>query len=154
MRGIATNGARGNATRGIGNRLFVGILVAALAACGDGAGQDFLTPIGGNGGGTDTTAPTVVSTNPANGATSVPRDAAVSVTFSENLDSASVTNTAFSFNNGVTGTIVVNGAVATLTPTPGLPASTTVTGTLSTGIKDRAGNALAAPVTFQFTTAP
>jgi hypothetical protein len=131
------------------------VLVAALAACGDGTGQDFLTPIGGGGGtGTDTTAPTVVSTNPANGATSVPRDAAMTVTFSENLDSASVTNTAFSFDNGVTGTIVVNGAVATLTPTPGLPASTTVKGTLSTGIKDRAGNALAAPVTFQFTTAP
>jgi len=154
MRRTGTNGARGNATRGIGNRIVVGVLVVALAACGDGAGQDFLTPIGGGGGGTDTTAPTVVSTNSANGATSVPRDAAMTVTFSENLDSASVTNAAFSFNNGVTGTIVVNGAVATLTPTPGLPASTTVTGTLSTAIRDRAGNALAAPVTFAFTTAP
>ena len=65
-----------------------------------------------------------------------------------------MTNAAFSFNNGVTGTIVVSGAVATLTPTPSLPASTTITGTLSTAIKDRAGNPLAAPVTFQFTTAP
>jgi len=154
MRGSRTNGARGNATRGIGNRMLVGLLVAALAACGDGNGQDFLTPIGGNGGGTDTTAPTVVGTSPANGATSVPRTAAIAVTFSENLDSASVTNAAFSLDNGVTGTIVVNGAVATLTPAPGLPASTTVTGTLSTAIKDRAGNPLAAPVTFQFTTAP
>jgi Bacterial Ig-like domain len=154
MRGTGTNGARGNATRGIGNRMLVGLLVVALAACGEGSGQDFLTPIGGDGGGTDTTSPTVVSTSPANGATSVPRNAAVSVTFSENLDSASVTNAAFSFDNGVTGTIVVNGAVATLTPLPTLPASTTVTGTLSTAIKDRAGNPLAAPVTFQFTTAP
>ena len=154
MRGMGTNCARGNATRGIGNRMVVGLLVAALAACGDGAGQDFLTPIGGGGGGTDTTAPTIVSTSPANGATSVPRTATLSVTFSENLDSASVTNAAFSFDNGVTGTIVVNGAVATLTPSPVLPASTTVTGTLSTAIKDRAGNPLAAPVAFQFTTAP
>jgi hypothetical protein len=154
MRGMETNGARGNATRGIGNRMLVGLLVAALAACGTGSGEDFLTPIGGGGGGTDTTAPTVVSTSPANGATSVPRNAPVSVTFSENLDSASVTNSAFSFDNGVTGPIVVSGAVATLTPSPTLPASTTVTGTLSTAIKDRAGNPLAAPVTFQFTTAP
>lgn len=154
MRGTGTYGARGNATRGIGNRMLVGLLVAALAACGEGSGQDFLTPIGGDGGGTDTTAPTVVSTSPANGATSVPRTAAISVTFSENLDSASVTNAAFSFNNGVTGTIVVSGAIATLTPSPSLPASTTVTGTLSTAIKDRAGNPLAAPVTFQFSTAP
>ena len=154
MRGTGMNGARGNATRGIGNRMIVGLLVVALAACGDGSGQDFLSPVGGGGGGTDTTAPTVVSTSPANGATSVPRTAPISVTFSENLDSATVTNAAFSFNNGVTGTIVVSGAVATLTPTPSLPASTTVTGTLSTAIKDRAGNPLAAPVTFQFTTAP
>ncbi|HET9002836.1 MAG TPA: Ig-like domain-containing protein [Gemmatimonadaceae bacterium] len=154
MRGTGTNGARGNATRGIGNRMFVGLLVVALAACGDGSGQDFLSPVGGGGGGTDTTAPTVVSTSPANGATSVPRTAPISVTFSENLDSATVTNAAFSFNNGVTGTIVVSGAVATLTPTPSLPASTTITGTLSTAIKDRAGNPLAAAVTFQFTTAP
>ena len=155
MRGTATNGARGHATRGIGNRMFVGLLVVALAACGEGAGQDFLTPIGGDGGGTtDTTAPTVVATNPASGATGVPRTAAISVTFSENVDSASVTNAAFSFDNGVTGSIVVNGAIATLTPSPALPASTTVTGTLSTAIKDRSGNPLAAPVTFQFTTAP
>ena len=154
MRGNGTNGARGHATRGIGNRLLVGLLVAALAACGDGSGQDFLTPIGGNGGGSDTTAPTVVGTSPANGATDVPRTTAISVTFSENVDSASVTNSAFSFDNGVTGTIVVNGAVATLTPAPGLPASTIVTGTLSTAIKDRAGNSLAGPVTFQFRTAP
>lgn len=154
MRGTGTNGGRGNATRGIGNRIFVGLLAVALAACGDGSGQDFLTPVGGGGGGTDITPPTVVSTSPASGATSVPRTAPISVTFSENLDSATVTNAAFSFNNGVTGTIVVSGAVATLTPTPSLPASTTITGTLSTAIKDRAGNPLAAPVTFQFTTAP
>jgi hypothetical protein len=48
----------------------------------------------------------------------------------------------------------VNGAVVTMTPTPGLPAGTTVHGTFSTAIRDRAGNALASPATFQFTTAP
>ena len=154
MRGTEPKGARGNATRGIGNRVLVGLLVAALAACGTGSGEDFLTPIGGGTGGTDTTAPTVVSTNPANGSTGVPRGSSISVTFSENVDSASVTNSALSFDNGVTGTIVVSGAVATLTPSPTLPASTTVTGTVSTAVKDRAGNPLASPVTFQFTTAP
>jgi hypothetical protein len=129
--------------------------VAAFTACGTTSGDGFLTPIGSGGGSNgDTVAPTVVSTNPANGASSVPRNATISVTFSENLDSASVTNTAFSLDNGVTGTIVVNGAIATLTPSPGLPASSVVTGTLSTAIKDRAGNSLAAPVVFQFVTAP
>ena len=129
--------------------------VAAFTACGTTSGDGFLTPIGSGGGSNgDTVAPTVVSTNPANGASSVPRNATISVTFSENLDSASVTNAAFSLDNGVTGTIVVNGAIATLTPSPGLPASSVVTGTLSTAIKDRAGNSLAAPVVFQFVTAP
>ena len=155
MHGTAMNGARHIAGRTVGSWMRLGVLVAALAACGDGSGQDFLTPLNGGGGTSgDTTRPTVVSTNPADGSTSVPRTATISVTFSENVDSASVTNSAFSFDNGVTGTIVVSGAVATLTPTPALPALTTIHGALSTAIKDRAGNPLAAPVTFQFTTAP
>jgi hypothetical protein len=147
---------RSTAARGrIANIAVLIATFAAITACGTTSGEDFLTPIGGGGGSNgDTVAPTVVSTNPANGASSVPRNASISVTFSENIDSASVTNTAFSLDNGVTGTIVVNGAVATLTPSPGLPASSVVTGTLSTAIKDRAGNPLAAPVTFQFVTAP
>lgn len=158
MRDVRMNRMRTSAVAMIGERVRVAALVAAIfgvAACGSGTGQDFLSPVNGGGGtSNDHTPPTVVATNPANGATGVPTNATVSVTFSENIDSASVTNTAFTLDNGVTGTIVVNGAVATLTPTPGLPASTTVHGTLSTAIKDRAGNPLASPVTFQFTTAP
>ena len=129
--------------------------VVLAVACGDGSGSTFLTPIGGGpGSGSDQTPPTLVTTNPVNLSTGVPTSATISATFSEPLDSASVTNAAFSFDNGVTGRIVVNGTTATLTPTPGLPAGTTIRGTLSTAIKDRAGNSLAAPVTFQFTTAP
>ena len=94
----------------------VGMVVLALAACGSGTGQDFLTPLNGTGGTSgDTVRPTVVSTNPANLSTGVPTNATVSVTFSENIDSTSVTNAAFVIDNGVTGRIVVNGAVATLT---------------------------------------
>ena len=153
MRGIGMNDIHGLG-RVVATRMLIGVLAAALAACGAGAGQDFLTPIGGGGGGTDTIAPTVVTTSPANGATSVPRTSPISITFSEDLDSASVTNAAFTLDNGVTGTIVVNGPVVTLTPLPALPALTTITGTVSTAIRDRAGNALAAPLSFQFTTAP
>lgn len=133
----------------------VAALVVTLAACGDGGSSDFLTPIGGGpGSASDFTPPTLVTTNPANLATGVPTNATISATFSEPLDSASVTNTSFSLDNGVTGTIVVNGATVTLTPSPGLPAGRTLRGTFSTAIRDRAGNALAAPVSFQFTTAP
>ncbi len=136
-----------------GKKMVAAFFAATLVAC-SGSGDSFLSRVTGTGAGTDIIAPTLVSTNPANLATSVPRTATISVTFSEPLDSASVTNTAFTLDNGVTGTIVVNGATATLTPSPLLPASTTIRATLSTAIRDRAGNPLAAPVTFQFTTAP
>lgn len=145
--------ASGAGRRAIGKRVLIGIVVVALVACGDGGGSSFLTPIGG-GSSTDRTPPTLVSTNPANLSTGVPTTSTISATFSENLDSASVTNAAFSFDNGVTGTIVVSGATVTLTPSPGLPPSTTIHGTLSTAIRDRAGNPLAAAAIFQFTTAP
>ncbi len=155
MNGTGRKPASCAGRRAVGKRMLIGIVVVALVACGEGAGSSFLTPIGGGGGSsTDKTPPTLVSTNPANLSTGVPTASTISATFSENLDSTSVTNAAFSFDNGVTGTIVVSGATVTLTPSPGLPPSTTIHGTVSTAIRDRAGNPLAAAATFQFTTAP
>lgn len=154
MKGISMKRAGHAGRRGVGI-VIVGAMVAIAVACGEGSGSSFLTPVGGTGGsGTDNTAPTLVSTNPGNLTSGVPTNATITATFSELLDSSSVTNAAFSFDNGVTGTILVNGAVVTLTPSPGLPRNTTVHGTLSTAIRDRAGNSLAGPVTFQFTTVP
>ena len=154
MKGMAMNTA--NAARRVAASAVTGAVFAfTVLACSTGSANDFLTPVGGSGGsGTDKTPPTLVSTNPANLATGVPTNATISATFSELLDSASVTNAAFSFDNGVTGTILVNGATVTLTPSPGLPAGTTIHGTFSTAIRDRAGNGLASPATIQFTTSP
>ena len=155
MNGTRTKIAPGTTRRAIERKVLAGIIVVALAACGEGTGSNFLTPLrGGGGSGSDTTPPTVVSTNPINFATGVPTNATISATFSELLDSASVTNAAFSFDNGVTGSIVVNGATVTLTPSLGLPPSTTIHGTFSPAIRDRAGNSLAAAATLQFTTSP
>lgn len=125
----------------------------ALAACGT-DNDDFLLVGGTNGGTGDTTPPTVVSTTPTTGSTNVPTNAAVSVTFSENVDSASVTNAAFTLSGGATGTIVVSGATATLTPTSPMAANSVITATVSSAVRDRAGNPLAAPVSWSFTTAP
>lgn len=125
----------------------------ALAACGT-DNDDFLLVGGTNGGSGDTTPPTVVSTTPTTGSTNVPTNAAVSVTFSENVDSASVTNAAFTLSGGATGTIVVSGATATLTPTSPMAANSVITATVSSAVRDRAGNPLAAPVSWSFTTAP
>jgi hypothetical protein len=124
-------------------------LVIAAAACG-GSGESFLTVINGVTG-ADTVRPFVLSVNPANGATDVPTNAVVTITFSELVDSATVTNTAFTLIPGITGTIVVNGAVATLTPTPALPLNTQIVGSVI-GVKDRRGNAMAAAYAFTFRT--
>jgi hypothetical protein len=109
----------------------------------------------------DTTPPTVTSTTPAGNATGVATTATVNATFSEALDPTTVTATTFKLANGataVTATVAYNGSTntATLTPSAALAASTTYTATLtggSSGIKDVAGNALAANFTWSFTTA-
>jgi hypothetical protein len=128
--------------------VMLGLCMAAGAACGN--GDSFLTPLGG-GTGTDLTPPTVATVVPQSGAANVPTNATITVTFSENVDSATVTNTAFALTPGITGTISVSGAVAIFTPSPGLPPSTIVNGTIN-NVKDRAGNTMAGPFNFFFTT--
>ena len=137
-----------------GRALILGSMVVLAAACGGGGGDDFITPCcGGGGNGSDVTPPTVAAVSPASGTTNVPTNAVITVTFSENVDSASVSNTAFSLTPGVTGTIAVSGATAVFTPAPSLPPTTVVSGTIS-NVKDRSGNVMAAPFSFNFTTSP
>jgi hypothetical protein len=111
----------------------------------------------------DTTAPTILSTSPANNATNVVVTAPVTVTFSEAMDSTTIitpaTNIKLNVTTGgavVAGTVTYNAAthVATFTPTSPLTANTNYTATVTTGVKDVAGNPLALNATFTFTTAP
>ena len=111
----------------------------------------------------DTTPPTVTTSSPANGTTGVAVGASVSATFSEAVDPASLTSSTFELrgpaNVSVTGSVSYNASTrtATLTPNSPLLASTTYTATLRGGtidprVKDLAGNALAANVSWIFTT--
>ena len=106
----------------------------------------------------DTTPPTVSTTNPTSGATNVSTSSALTVTFSEPIDPATVTAATVtlkdSANNPVTGNITTNGATVTFAVPPGTPlnSGTTYTTTLTTGVKDLAGNALAIPFVWSFTT--
>ena len=110
---------------------------------------------------TDTTAPTVTDTSPAANATSVPLTANVTGTFSEAVDAATVTSSTFVLQAGSTAvpatvTYDATAKTATLDPSADLAAGTTYAATLtggSAGVKDVAGNALAADVTWTFTTA-
>ena len=116
-----------------------------------------------SGGGTpppgDTTAPTVTAVTPAENATGVAANTAVTATFSEAV--TGVSGTTFTLTTGgtaVPATVTYNAAstTATLTPSAALAASTTYTATVkggATGVKDTAGNALAADKTWTFTTA-
>ncbi|WP_324672205.1 N,N-dimethylformamidase beta subunit family domain-containing protein [Hymenobacter sp. GOD-10R] len=115
------------------------------------------------GGGADTTPPTVVSTSPIANAGNVSITPAVTVTFNEALDPATVnTNTLGLFGPGnapVSASVSYNASsrTATLSPTGNLAYSTAYTvrvkgGTTDPRIKDAAGNALAADYTWSFTT--
>ena len=103
----------------------------------------------------DTTAPTVISTNPASAATSVALNQKIAATFSKVMDAATITATTFTVKQGTTavaGTVSYAGTIATFTPTANLTASTVYTATITTGAKDLAGNALASSFGWNFTT--
>jgi hypothetical protein len=117
--------------------------LATVAACKGSSGEQSAP--------SDTTPPSVVAMTPASGATNVDRGANVVVTFSEEVDAATVTPATFSVS-GAAGSTTVSGAIATWSPSAPLAAQSSYTVTISTGVKDKSGNALAAPYTWAFTT--
>jgi uncharacterized protein (TIGR03437 family) len=103
----------------------------------------------------DLTPPTVISTVPANGALAVPVNNTLSATFSKPLNPLTVNAATFLLKQGATvvaGTIAYAGVTATFTPTAALASSLPFTATITTGVQDLAGNALAAPFVLTFTT--
>jgi len=104
----------------------------------------------------DTTAPTVTSVDPTDGATGVAVNTNVVVTFSEPVDSATVDSTTFTVSNGgaVAGIITVagDGLSATFDPDADLANSTTYTVDVTNGVTDTSGNALDPPFSSSFTT--
>ena len=110
----------------------------------------------------DFTAPTVLSTSPANNATSINVNTVITAEVSEVLDAASVTNTSVLLQNGaitVPATLGYTPGSTTITLTPASPLAekTLYTVTLKGGagadrILDVAGNALASDYVWSFTT--
>ena len=94
----------------------------------------------------DTTAPTISSVSPSNGATSISVSSDITITFSEAMDSSTIntTNITVSDSNGnfVSGVVSYNNNVATFNPSGDLSYSKYYTISVFTGVKDSAGNAL------------
>jgi hypothetical protein len=104
---------------------------------------------------TNVTAPTVSSTNPANASTGAVLNQKITATFSEVVNSSTVTATTFTVKQGTTavaGTVTYAGTSAIFAPTASLTASTVYTATVTTGVADLAGNALASNYVWTFTT--
>lgn len=104
----------------------------------------------------DTQAPEVSSVIPASNATLIPVSGKPVVTFTEPVDASTVTTSSFILKQGTTvvaGNVATSGATATFTPSASLNANTLYTVTLTTTIKDLAGNQMNSNYTWSFTTA-
>jgi len=133
------------------------LLSALVAGCGD-ADKN---PGAGNPG-DPLTLPTVNSVTPPNGPTPVcPGTAVITATFSKAMNPATINSPATTFtltSNGasVSGQVsyVVATQIAKFIPSAPLTASTTYNATITTGAKDKFGNALATNFMWTFTTSP
>jgi len=104
--------------------------------------------------------PTVISTVPANLASGVPVDQALTATFSEAMDPTTINSASFLLQvtggasvNGVI-TYAANGSVATFVPNRRLLYSTNYTATITTGAFDLDDSQRVTAHTWTFTTAP
>ena len=103
----------------------------------------------------DTAPPTVTSRDPAVDASNVPLGQVVRATFSETLNCATVNASSFLLDGptgGIAAAVACSTDTAQLTPNASLQPTTTYTATLTTGIQDSAGNALAFNNVWSFTT--
>ncbi|KAF0220763.1 MAG: hypothetical protein FD174_1087 [Geobacteraceae bacterium] len=104
----------------------------------------------------DTVNPVITAINPADKATRIGVTSPVSITFSEAMDSTTLTNGAFTLDNGATGTVTYDPATGTaaFAAVPALNYTTTYTATITIGAKDLAGNAIGNAFTWSFSTDP
>lgn len=117
------------------------LLVSFLISCNKNDGT------GGN--------PTVISVEPLNNVTGVPRNAEISFIFSEAMDSSTLNSSTFYVKHGVTnvsGTITYSGNIAKFIPSVPLTSLTTYTATITTGARNQAGKGLANNSVWTFTT--
>ena len=111
----------------------------------------------------DLTPPTVTTVFPADLATGVCPKAVVSATFSESMDPSTITTSTFTLQPSgpplgslINGSVTYDAAtkIASFAPSSSLVDTTTYTATMTTGVKDVAGNMLASNKVWTFTAGP
>ncbi|WP_020675014.1 Ig-like domain-containing protein [Geopsychrobacter electrodiphilus] len=129
---------------------FLWLLVLLLGTTLGGCGSDSPSP--------DLTPPTLAQnqpSNPADGATNVPLNTVITLSFNETIDSASVTAGTFTLSsNGtnVPGAVSVSGPTVTFQSVADLGPDTTYVVTLAPGVTDMAGNAMTTGYSWNFMT--
>lgn len=101
------------------------------------------------------TPPTVSSSNISNQQTGVPLNKDIAVTFSQPMDQSTITTSTFVVMKGsivIPGTVSYSGTTATFNPSVVLDANSTYTATVTTGVKNASGIALASNIVWSFTT--
>jgi hypothetical protein len=133
-----------DAPAGTGNLLYTGISSSQTLTMG--MTYDISIQMTAN---TGTVTPTVSSVSPAPGATGVTPSGIITIIFSKTMDPSSINSSTIT---GVTAPIInTSGSTVTISPTPWY-SNTTYTITITTGVKDILGNAMASPYTWSFTT--
>ena len=103
----------------------------------------------------DGVCPVVVSTVPVNGATNVPLDQVISVTFNEEMNPATINQTSFTLKNGtsqIAGVITYINKTATFKPSALLTPNTTYSARLTRTVMDLTGNAIQTETNWTFST--
>ncbi|NNK02723.1 MAG: hypothetical protein HKP58_20105 [Desulfatitalea sp.] len=106
--------------------------------------------------GTDPSPPMIQDIHPEDLTIDIPVGTIISITFTEDIDPATLTGSSFMISDGATfieGTITVDGIDAEFVPAEALLYNTTYTATLTQDITDMAGNNLYAGMQWTFTTA-
>jgi hypothetical protein len=104
----------------------------------------------------DTVRPTVLMTDPINGAFNVVLNQAVRTSFSEQMDPSTINTTTYVLSQGtanIQGIVSYSGTDAVFTPSINLASGTMYTARITNKVRDLAGNAIAADHIWTFTTA-
>jgi len=120
-------------------------LFTGMVSCGDD------NPVNGDDTG-DTVRPRVIATVPTEGDSTVSVNTVISATFSEDMDPGSMTAGVIVLDPSTDGTTGYSARTVTFTPSAALDTNVTYTATVVTSARDTAGNSLAAPYTWQFST--